>query len=167
MKKYLLAVVGAVSVSNCQTLAEYESWKYEPTIKAACYWTNLLGPNYGIPCAEVEEPTVVVTSVVWRFLGDGTLGFYAPGEGGVVYLSDKLPWQGTKKLYTLEAVRVHESVHYLLDKYTNRMIGRCESEEMARRVTAAWEGEAYDPEWEVRYNCGPNARWFGVTGIPR
>lgn len=148
-------------LSSCSNFFKInDGFKYEPTAKAACYWLNVVG-NYGIPCAEVEEPTVVVSSIVWRFLGDGTLGFYAPGEGGVIYLSDKLPWQGTKKLYTLEAVRVHETVHYILDRYTNLNVSRCESEEMARRVTAAWEGEGYDPEWEARYNCGPN-RWLRI-----
>lgn len=157
MASRILAIGGLILLVGCAQIGKLaNSWKYDADVQAACYWTNEVG-EYGIDCTKVEEPQVVVTNVVQRWLGPGTLGFYT-GEG-IIFLWDGLPYKSatTGKVYTLEAVRVHETVHYLLDKYVDHVVTRCESEEIARKVTAAWEKEKYDPEWEARYNCGPRS----------
>lgn len=94
-----------------------------------------------LDCSEIPEPIVVISNIV----PTGYYGLYLRGEPYVFISSRASLEQIRKTIY-------HETVHYV-QVNAEPTIGRCESEEAARKLTAKKFGYDYDEEWRERYRC--------------
>ena len=94
-----------------------------------------------LDCSDVDEPIVVIT----HFVPPGYYGMYSPGEP-YVFVNTRYPMDQIRK------TKFHEIVHYVVWE-TQFTRDRCESEALARRLTAEKFNEEEDPNWRERYGC--------------
>lgn len=92
-----------------------------------------------VDCTGWDEPIVVISHIVPSYYQ----GMYYRGEPYIFISPNAL---------NRDATIVHETTHYVLDKLFPG-IGKCDSEEYARRVTAIYVGEEYNEDWRKQYGC--------------
>lgn len=131
MKKIVLALIAACMTSG-------PAYGFEENVP-----TNISPLDYAcrtleIDCTGIKMPIVVYTDIMGAM---GLHGAYMPGDN-MVFIDPDAP------AHTL----VHEVTHYMLYESGFRM-GRCTSEEAARRVHHSWEGTPYSDLWRGRYGC--------------
>lgn len=105
-------------------------------------------------CEELDEPQVVVSSVP---LIVGAYGIYMKDEKIVYVLTqEQMDAIGAQNWVTAPRqveVIFHEIIHYILDFGAEKEVTRCESESIARHLTAAEFGKKVDPKWRATYGC--------------
>jgi hypothetical protein len=94
-----------------------------------------------IDCSGFPPPIVVVTQLV----PGGYYGLYIRGEP-YIFISSEF------SLDQIQKTKYHEMVHYI-QVNDNPEIGRCESEETARKLTSIKFGFPYDEDWRDYYRC--------------
>jgi hypothetical protein len=144
----MILLVVAAALSSCvgiiKTKRQIQSQEAD-WFDAACYWTEVIGYDE-VDCDEIDRPGVVISRVVVAYRGRKMLGFYFRGEP-YVFVQYGMSPQKT------DEVSFHEAVHYILYETYGNAVGRCESEEAARKTTDLYMERPYNPAWKEWYDC--------------
>lgn len=114
------------------------SWSDESQYERACVALEM-------DCSLIPPPQIVTTQLVFTASWGQWSGVYYKGEDVIFISPFLLPSRRAPTIF-------HETVHYLLYKNGQR-IGRCQSEETARKLTALEFNTDYNEEWKDWYGC--------------
>lgn len=111
-----------------------------------------------VDCTNVPEATVIDTDLLDMLpcFGCRYRGVYLPDEN-IIYLNRQLTPEGR------EITLFHELVHYI-STITDTYEGRCENEELARKLTAIEFNLPYDDKWKAGYRCDNPGSTPSITG---
>ena len=149
MKKLIAVWIAvALSAGACAWQAEYTHVLTD--FERACV---ALGEEM---CIDLDAPTVVIGRVPLIL---EAYGLYIKGEPYVYVLPQSemdtmSAKHRVKRWPSVGEVTFHETIHYILD-YQYESTNRCDSEGIARDLTADEYGFVEDGRWRARYDCGP------------
>lgn len=149
MRKILLGVIAA-ALAVAGACAYHETTREPTHFELAC---QIAEERYENACDGLDTPMVIETLLLEYI---GAYGVYVRGETWVFVMPqdmiDMIAILGLKEPPAKKWVIVHEMIHYILYNLYP-LLTRCESETLARAMTAEISGIPEDPDWRAAYGC--------------